>query len=284
MANITLSFIPDSQADSLVKELDTAVKFYRLRALAETTKRSYRTHLLSYTTFCAQAKLTPAPADTRTLCRYAAYLARRLSYQSIPKYLNILRIMHLELGLPNPCLDNWALDTVLKGIKRDKGASPKRKLPITPRILLAMRSHLQLSRPQDILFWATCITAFYGLFRKSNLVPASAASFDGHKHLTRGDLARHHQGLSLRVKWSKTIQFSERTYLIPLPYLGDHPLCPVTAVVNLLQLNPDPAPQLPLFSYRPLFAAAAAAAAAAAWITHGKFAPMEITSPRQLKD
>lgn len=223
--------------------------YYRSRAFADSTKKSYLTHLRTFMQFCEQTGSSPVLLDNKVLCRYAAHLASKLSYVSIPKYLNILRIMQRELGMPNPLHDNWMLDTVLKGIKRDKGAQTRRKLPITPSILLGIKSRLDLQQPKDLVFWAVCMVAFFGLFRKSNLLPVSGAKFDPKKHLTRGDIAKCQSGLTVHVKWSKTIQFLERMFYVPLPFLKGHPLCPVGAVLQLLSLSGDLNPSAPLFSF-----------------------------------
>ena len=67
---------------------------------------------------------------------YAAYLARRLRSASVRRYLNIVRVMHLEAGLSNPLKDSWFISSTLKGIGRAKGTAVNRKSPITPDILL----------------------------------------------------------------------------------------------------------------------------------------------------
>ncbi len=145
-----------------MRELDQSVAYYRARAFAETTKCSYLSHLKSYINFCEQFEVPALPVSGRKACSYAAHLASRLAYSSVPKYLNVLRILHRECSLPSPLQHNWQLDTVLKGIKREKGAAAKRKLPITPDILLRLRSQLHLSEPRDMAFWATCMVAFFG--------------------------------------------------------------------------------------------------------------------------
>ena len=180
----------------------------------------------------------PVPADNLTLCRYVAYLACRLSYQSIPKYLNIIRLQHLELGLPNPMDNNYSVASILKGVKRVKGCTVTQKLPITPAIMYQIRACLDISKPCDLLFWATCLLAFFSLLRKSNLLPASPGKFSPLRHPCRGDLTLASRGLALRVKYSKTLQFRERIHLVPLPYLQGHPLCPVTALIALLCYQP----------------------------------------------
>ena len=185
-------------------------------------------HLRSYLQFCAVMQCSPLPLDNRQLGRYVAYLAQRLKYQSILKYLNILRILHLETGLQNPLENNYFLNSILQGIERIKGSLVQQKIPITPHILLWIRLLLDLHKPCDILFWATCLLAYFGLLRKSNLLPTSAKQFNPSKHPCRGDITKASGGLSLHIKASKTIQFGERIHLLPLPYMQGHPLCPVT--------------------------------------------------------
>ena len=62
--------------------------------------------------------LPAVPASISTVTRYAVYLARSKCYSSVNQYLNIVRIIHLEFGLPNPLQDNWTIQSVLKGIKK----------------------------------------------------------------------------------------------------------------------------------------------------------------------
>ena len=42
------------------------------------------------------------PISQVNLARYIVFLASQLSYASMKQYLNIVRIIHLEGGLPNP--------------------------------------------------------------------------------------------------------------------------------------------------------------------------------------
>lgn len=191
------------------------------------------------------------------VARYAAFLARRLRPQSIPKYLNIIRLLHLEADLPSPTHDNWILKSLLSGIKREKGADVKKKLPITPRILLQTKTVLDFTNPNHVVFWAICLVGFFSFLRKSNLLPSSMAAFDPKKHLTRSDFQLHRWGLSMRISWSKTIQFNQRSFEVPLPYLPNHPLCPVTAVWAAFRLTPSapsngPAFVLPNPSFPPM--------------------------------
>lgn len=191
----------------------------------------------------------PIPATPLNICRYAAFLARRLSSNSIPKYLNIIRLLSLECGLPNPLQDNWQLKSLLSGIKRVKGTTLVRKLPITPIILLQIKPALNLSTLPDAAFWAASLLLFFGLLRKSNVLAPSLGGFDADKHLRRGDFDPHPWGIEVTVRWSKTIQFKERSLSIPLPVLHNHPLCPVSALLTYFSLSKGASPLGPAFVY-----------------------------------
>jgi len=177
-----------------------------------------------------------------------AFLARRLKASSIQQYLNILRLVHLEGGFPNPLANNWPLQSVLLGIKKSKADPVSRKLPITPSILLSIRSILDLTKPLHLAFWAACLVAFFALLRKASLLPPSVPSFSPHKHLTRGDFLLYPWGLALQVRHTKTIQCGQRCLIVPLPYLPCHPLCPVTTLFRLFSLTPQLPPSSPAFA------------------------------------
>ena len=202
----------------------------------------------SYLQFCSITGLAPFPISASNATRYIAHLAERLQYTSITKYLNILRLLCLECGQPNP-LSTWPVVSVLRGVRRVKGDQRNSKLPITPNMLLQIRQHLHLHQPLDCTLWAAYLTAFFTLLRTANLVPPSTATFDPNKHLCRSDLSLHEGGLLLNIKWSKTVQYKERSYQLPVPYIPGHPLCPVTALHSLLRMGPTLPPSTPLFAF-----------------------------------
>ena len=117
------------------------------------------------------------------------FLSRTLSPNSIPNYLNIVRLIHLQYGYPNP-LDNELLkfqySMLLCGIKRTSTkAATRPKLPITPSVLKEIRKQLTLTGSFDATFWAACLVAFYSFFRKANLTLQSKDKFDERLHLRK---------------------------------------------------------------------------------------------------
>lgn len=192
--------------------------------------------------FCHLMGYAPVPVSDKVVCQYAAYLACRLKYHSVKQYMNIIRILHKEAGFPNPLDNNWVLETTLRGIAKFKGKVVKRKLPITPQLLLAIRGQLNLTIVEDKVFWAVCLVLFFGFFRKSNVLAPSMGKFVPDKHLTRNHVLVHPEGiingLLIKVNWSKTIQHKERALLCPIPCLPNHPLCPTAACVSAFQATP----------------------------------------------
>ena len=194
-------------------------------------------------------RLCPVPLSQENLGRYIAFLSRRLCYNSVRQYLNIVRIMHLEAGFQNPLEKNWYVDSILKGVRRLKGDASVRKLPITIDILRQIFLTLNLNDPFDRTFWAACLVGFFSFFRKSNLLVPSHVLFDPDRNLCASDLNLTLDGAVLTVRWSKVIQFKERVLHIPLPKIPDSPLCPSTALLRLTLENPTCPQPIPLFRY-----------------------------------
>ncbi|XP_078363286.1 uncharacterized protein LOC144647358 [Oculina patagonica] len=189
--------------------LDMEVLNFRKQAYASSTKTTYKSQLRAYLIFCVYYGYKPLPASTVTLSRYAAFLARSLSVSSIPAYLNIVRILHLEHGLEDPTKNNFHLATTLRGIRRSKGHTVTQKKPMTPDMLLAIKAHLNLTDPAHANFWAVCLVGFFGLLRKANMLLKGIAKFNPLKNLRRGDIVFYPDWVIIINRWSKTIQFSQ---------------------------------------------------------------------------
>jgi hypothetical protein len=241
-----LSFAGDL-ADGLTS-LRAETQRFRGAALANNTKKTYKSQINSYLKFCLNFGLVPVPALQETLCMYVAFLARTLSSSSIGGYLNVIRMLHLEAGYDNPIAGNWDLSNVQKGVSRLIGRPPKQKLPMTVHMLLDIQGHLSSEFPSERAFWAACLVAFLGFLRKSTLLPSPDVLISG-KFIRRADLI----GLSLtsfsvEIRHSKTIQFGQRVLTLPFVASPDIRLCPVRAVLTHLGTSKLPSDR-PLFNF-----------------------------------
>ena len=186
----------DSQLQALEKELCN----FKRHAFAETTKATYKVHLRAYLRFCIYFKLAPVPCKRLTILLYTVYLSRTLRPDSIRQYLNIIRIVHLEAGFPNPLEDFYGLSQVLRGIKRLKGTPSVQKAPMTPAILCEMNSHIDTSIPFWATFWAACLTAFFCFCRKSTLLCKTGNKVDPRNTMCRKYISLSEQGHALHIR------------------------------------------------------------------------------------
>ena len=107
---------------------------------------------------------------------------------------------------------------------------------------------LDLTLKKDLSFWAALLVGFFGLLRKSTLIPKSKVSGDTHA-LLRSDVINYEEdSFVLVVRYSKTIQFGQKVLQIPYWKCADFMLCPVSTL--LLHLTSSKLrPGSPLFDY-----------------------------------
>ena len=80
------------------------------------------------------------------------------------------------------------------------------------------------------------MVAFFSFFRKSNLLPPSTKEFDNKRHLRKCDVRLFPWGIILVVRRSKTIQYRDRTLLVPGKKIGHSSLCPWPAVTRAFKV------------------------------------------------
>ena len=231
LLNVFVSCSTDPAVVAFLDQLRQDLCSLQRHSLAPSTQQAYKTHLQSYQKFCDSTGLRLVPCNADQMCVYIMYLSRSLSYSSIVKYIGIIRILHLECGLPDPSLlSDYHVKRTLQAVKRLKGSDPIRKQPVTPEPLSDFYKVLDMGSLDDATFWAVCLVAFFGLLKISNVIPKSRKSFDPSKHLTRGCFTSVDDGILLKLCWAKNNQFKERINKVPLPFVAGHSLCPVTAV------------------------------------------------------
>lgn len=215
--------------------------------MAEGTSLNLITQWHKFVSFCKRYDISEWPASVGTLCLYAQHLSRQFrSVQSIHNYLNGVRLLHLLSSAECPNFGHFMLKLTLKGLARRKRAVVKQAEPVTPKILLDIKSKMDLSTKLHKVLWAMFLVAFYLMLRKSNLTPTAKAKFDGSNQLTRGDLKLKRNAAVFRIKWTKTLQFGRRTLTIPVPANARSKLCPVRALRRMIKALPGKAHQ-PLF-------------------------------------
>ena len=179
--------------------------------------------------------VSPFPTEEWTLCLFATQLSASLQPPTIKVYLSAVRSLRIERGYADPLKGCLRLQHVVKGIKRCKGSSLDRRLPITPHILRNLFSVLNLSNFDDLMFWGACCLAFFGFLRSAEFTLQLGTVFSSSHHLSVADVTvdRRNNPSSIQVciKASKTDPFRNGC-LITLGR-GLPPVCPVEALGNL---------------------------------------------------
>lgn len=208
-------------------------------AYAAGTLRNFETQQKLYLDFCDHFKIKAVPADTDTLVVYMEFLARKFkSAQVIGNYLQGVKALHIFNNADVSTFEHLAIKLMMKGLARQKRHIPKQAAPITPDILLAFRSKLDMRDPNDVSFWALFLLAFFLMARKSNLVPDGKNEFDAGKQLIRSDIQLNRQGLLISIKWSKTLQLGGRIHRVPLLAMPNSVLCPKEAYTKMCKMVP----------------------------------------------
>ena len=123
----------------------------------------------------------------------------------------------------------------------------KQKAPILPDQLDLVIS-AALATTGDHALACAFAFGFAGFFRQSNMLPPTIRAFDASRHFTRDDVRLTHDGLEVRVKWTKTLQKYKEATAIFLPYIKGRPICPVTAYREMVLRAPTLSADQPLFS------------------------------------
>ena len=146
------------------------------------------------------------------------FAVKTVNPETIKVYLAAVRHMHLVNGYDLPITKFQRLHHILRGIKRNKGASTRTRLPITLDHLKLFHRILH-SRPSpthdEIMIWAAITTAFFGFLRIGEMT--CSGLFNSSTHLSRSDASFHDKTndhetfLNLRIKASKTDPFRSST-------------------------------------------------------------------------
>ena len=192
-----------------------------------------RTQLNSYLLFCDYCAFEPFPVSKQAFLAYLAFLSKSLScYRSLVNYVNILKHINKSLGADFSFMHNYDAFLTQRALRRIMGDCVRVTHPVTVDILLNIFQHFDFSNQLHICMHAVFLFAFFSFLRISNLVPYASANChaDNAYFLKRQDVYFTASGAVLRVYRTKTIQFKQHVLDIPLPFIPNSILCPVTAL------------------------------------------------------
>ena len=185
-------------------------------------RSSYVSGQRKFYNFCVQLGRihqsgSPSPTDEWTLCLSATFLEGTVQLSTIKVYLSAVRSLHIKQDFPDPLVDCLRLQRVLRGIKRTQHDASFLHLPVTDYIMVAILRALDLSLPDNCIFWAACNLAYVGFLHSAEFTVPNLASFSPAIHLGMDDIAVDSDTfpscLRIRIKASKTDPFRKGCYV-----------------------------------------------------------------------
>lgn len=194
------------------------------------------THSKKYQKFCQLLHIAPFPISEQNFCRYMAYLTFSLtSADSVLSYLSGVKKLHAYARVPMPHLSPY-VDTVFSGIKRSLAYQIHQAEPVTPQILKQISASVDHSDCKQVVCFTALVVGFYLFLRASNLTTWTQTSFNPERNLSRGDIRLSPDLALIEIKWSKTIQYFEKTLLIPIVKIMLPEICPITWIYHMITL------------------------------------------------
>ena len=200
------------------------------------TKRQYARMWLDFQAFRVDTGLLQQQVDVFTLLSFMEYLFQNSqSHTNIANYMAALRAYHIFHGLNTIPFKDERLALYLKSLRIQAPLAPSRRSGLDVQLLTRI-IHTCDSFRFPAIFKPLYLLCFFSFLRISNILPHSVSSFDYTRQLARADYIATPDGAILLIKWSKTLQNRKDIVTIPIPLLGDTPLCPIAALNGMIRL------------------------------------------------
>ena len=184
------------------------------------------------------------------MCRYVVELSGTVRYSTIQNYVSAVISLNSFYGHSVKSIrSEFDFIATMAGIRRVLGDPTPVRPSFTLANILQMYSFVDLSSSTERCMWACLALSFRSLLRKSNLVPDTVKTPGGH-YIRRGSLSFASWGLEVSVSSSKTVQYGQRVFKVPITLSPGSPLCAASLVLAHCQEFPSADPMSPVFLVR----------------------------------
>lgn len=218
--------VPDT---ALSRQLTAETVQWQAASLAKSTRQQYDKHWEYWIRFLLVLGVlwrmyTP---DEYLLCMYVAWLARSCAYHTVVQYVKGLKASLVGAGIT--WMGGMQLQSVLLGVKNDKGMASQVKLAIHPYMLVEMSSMVWGRDLEELAAFTCMVLGVFSFLRKSNLVVDGVSLSHGNKVLRRCDVVFDQQKycLWLTVRFTKTLKHRERVHTVAVQGVKGGVLDPV---------------------------------------------------------
>ena len=201
------------------QQLRTRVASRLSMAFRPKTRLCYQRLFKVFIGFCISVSVGLYDVSVCTVLCFLEYLMHNnVSVGMIVNYVSALKAMAIVYSIPHEVFQHPKIKYFIKSIRMN------RPLRTTKRNIMDINTlekvvELCTGRPNATTFKAVFLTAFFGFFCLSNIVPHSVGEFDPSKHFTGADVFFEKNQVKLLLKWSKTLQYNDQVRIITLPRL-----------------------------------------------------------------
>ena len=223
----------NQKLEKLQKQVDDRMR----AALRPRTSCSYLAAFRQFVAFLVITGLN-IPYHESVIVIYLEYLVQQgLRCCSVRNHISVLKHYFALFNWPVMALSGRKVSLLLTSVKVNATMLIRIKGIFTLSLLEKLISKT-LAYENGYIFAALFVTAFFGFFRLSTLLPANVAEFDRTRFPIQNDVIWGAPGVHIIITCSKTMQASNQAQVVQLPALKCKLFCPVNALKNLLAKTP----------------------------------------------
>ena len=209
--------------------LKAAARERRLRAFRPGTLSNYTSSMVLYLQFCIVHSVDPAAASLEDIAAFIEWLViGQLAVGTVKNYVAAIKALYHWWDKVSiiKALDSHTWRLTMRALAHTVRPPADRRAAMSPRHLCILLQTCLTQERYAPLAVALSL-GFFAYIRVSNLAPPSLTDFDPSRHSTIMDVVDVGDTLLFHLKWSKTRQSTRHPFVIPVPALGESPLCPV---------------------------------------------------------
>ena len=172
-----------------------------------------------------------------------------LTAGSISNNISHIRTYYKMANIDAAPLHHYRVNLALRAVAISIRKAPNLKDAVPPQVVRAVLTRNQGSEEAELVALAILIL-YIGFLRQSSLAPATRAAFDPTRHPSVADAALGPKGLTLQLKWSKTMQRATDATSLILPPTMDPTMCPVKAYTKYMAKRAHHGPRAPLLTFK----------------------------------
>ncbi|MCP4262544.1 MAG: hypothetical protein GY774_34335 [Planctomycetes bacterium] len=200
-------------------------------------------------TFCKKHGVPHINPDSLTICAYIEDMASQFkSHKSVANYVSAIRLMHKYIREPGHDLESFDVVLMMRAVRLTMRHIPFQRPPITVKMLIELCAICDTYKYVGIVIKMALLLGFLGLLRSSNICPATQYSFDPTRDLQRKDISCTKRGLTVKLKWSKSLQVAGQPQIIPLAPAANKTIDPAETFTIMVDRFPA-STQAPLLSF-----------------------------------